>query len=192
MYWRERACGSAPPGVAPHPSVLQRTLSFRAQSWPAFSSTPVLTRCSLQVRRFFFSYLSKALLQSLQTHLGISGIHVFFASTNSAVLVGEEGQGMISGRWRSGEKEGLCSQHLRLCSCCGLAAGGAWKDENLLGGGGCGPQLPDGQLGDSGGHAPTPPPAPASSLMSSSSSSVPGSTSNKDCTCAAGRLGHPL
>lgn len=114
-----------PLGVAPHPSVLQRTLSFRAQSWPAFSSTPVLTRCSLQVRRFFFSYLSKALLQSLQTHLGISGIHVFFASTNSAVLVRGEGQGVISGRWRSGEKEGLCSQHLRLCSCCGLAAGGA-------------------------------------------------------------------
>ena len=87
-----------PLGVTPHPSVLQRMLSFSSQSWPAFSSTPILTHCSLQVRRFFFTYLSEAPLQSLQTHLGISGIHVFLASTNSAavitVLVGREGQGM--------------------------------------------------------------------------------------------------
>ena len=86
-----------PLGVTPHPSVLPRMLSFSSQSWPAFS-TPILTHCSLQVRRFFFTYLSEAPLQSLQTHLGISGIHVFLASTNSAavitVLVGGEGQGV--------------------------------------------------------------------------------------------------
>lgn len=178
-----------PLGVVPHPSVLQRTLSFRAQSWPASSSAPVLTRCSLQVGRCFFSYLLKVLLQSLQTHLGIPGIHVFFASTNSAavitVLVGGRGR-VISGEWRAGEEEELCSQPLRLCSCHRLAAGGAWRDEDLPGGGGCGLQLPDGQLCDSGGHA------PPSSLMSSSSSSVPASTSYKDCTCAAGGLGHAL
>ena len=56
------------------------------------------------------------------------------------------------------------------------AAEGAWRDEDLPGGGGCRLQLPDGQLCDSGGHA------PRSSLMSSSSSSVPASTSYKDCT----------
>ena len=86
-----------PLGVTPHPSVLQRMLSFSSQSWPAFS-TPILTHCSLQVRRIFFTYLSEAPLQSLQTHLGISGTHVFLASTNSAavitVLVGGEGQGV--------------------------------------------------------------------------------------------------
>lgn len=85
-----------PLGGAPRPSVPQRTLSFRAQSWPAFSSAPVLTRCSLQVRRRFFSYLSKALLQSLQTHLGIPGMHVFFASTNSAAVVAV----LVGGRGR--------------------------------------------------------------------------------------------
>lgn len=100
LYWREHLSSSGPPGSQRVPYLLATVNDYFCPSQSflsSFSSSPILTPCSCQVRCLFFNYLSKGPLQSLQTRLGVSGNRVRFEGTNDAttitVFVGGEGQG---------------------------------------------------------------------------------------------------
>lgn len=104
LYWREHLSSSGPPGRQRVPSLLATVNDYFCplRSFLAsFSSSPILTLCSRQVRCLFFSYLSKGPLQSLQTHLRGSGNSVHFEGINDAalitILVGVEVQDVILG-----------------------------------------------------------------------------------------------
>lgn len=104
LYWREHLSRAGPPGSQRVPSLLATVNDYfcpSPSSLSSSSSSPVLTLCSHQVRCLFFNYLSKGPLQSLQTHLGVSGNCVRFEGTNDAALItslpGREGQDVIFG-----------------------------------------------------------------------------------------------
>lgn len=107
LYWREHLSCAGPPGSQRVPSLLATVNDYFCPSQSSLSSSssssPVLTLCSHQVRCLFFNYLSKGPLQSLQTHLGVSGNRVRFEGTNDAALItvlfGREGQDVIFGEW---------------------------------------------------------------------------------------------
>lgn len=88
LYWREHLSSSGPLGRrVPYLLATVNDYFCPSRSFLSPFSSPILTLRSRQVRCLLFSYLSKGPLQSLQTHLGVSGSRVRFEGTNDAAVI---------------------------------------------------------------------------------------------------------